>query len=66
MIQLLPCSVDLHDALKAMALTENLPGSPADIRVSSRVCSCECEEGIVRLENGEEVRGDLIIGADGM
>ncbi|KAJ9125062.1 hypothetical protein QFC22_000015 [Naganishia vaughanmartiniae] len=58
--------VDLHDALKAMAISETLPGPPADIRVSSRVSSCDCDEGIVRLESGEEIRGDLIIGADGI
>ena len=62
----LPSSVDLHDALKAVALSESLPGSPVNIRVSSRVKSCDCEKGIVRLDSGEEIQADLIIGADGM
>ncbi|KAJ9127730.1 hypothetical protein QFC24_000013 [Naganishia onofrii] len=58
--------VDLHDALKAVALSESLPGSPVNIRVSSRVKSCDCEKGIVRLDSGEEIQADLIIGADGI
>ncbi|KAJ9113567.1 hypothetical protein QFC20_001918 [Naganishia adeliensis] len=58
--------VDLHDALKALAVSDTLPGNPATIHIASRVVSCDCENGIVYLESGEEFRGDLVIGADGV
>lgn len=58
--------VDLHEALKALAVSDTLPGEPAIIQIASRVTSCDCENGIVYLESGEEFRGDLVIGADGV
>lgn len=58
--------VDLHDALKALAISDTLPGEPATIHVASKVTSCDCENGIVYTESGEEFRGDLVIGADGV
>lgn len=42
------------------------PGPPAKIRLASKVASVDCEEGIVHLENGDTVEGDIVIGADGM
>ncbi|KAL4931834.1 uncharacterized protein BDV17DRAFT_279945 [Aspergillus undulatus] len=57
---------DLHDALKRAALATNREGEPAEIRVSSRVVGCDPLTGVVKLEGGEEVEGDIIIGADGI
>lgn len=56
---------DLHDTLKQFARgggSEN----PVEIRVSSGVVSCDAEQGVVQLKDGSSVKGDLVIGADGM
>lgn len=58
--------VDLHNELKRLATTEDGPGQPAIIRTKARVQSVDCEQGIVTLESGETVQGDLIVGADGI
>lgn len=52
--------MDLHDALKQAAQ------KASTIRVASRAVDCDPLNGIVHLENGEKVEGDVIIGADGM
>lgn len=57
---------DLHDGLKNAALAVNREGDPVEIKVSSRVVGCDPGKGIVELERGEKVKGDIIIGADGM
>ncbi|KAI8651388.1 hypothetical protein NCS55_01383000 [Fusarium keratoplasticum] len=57
---------DLQAALGDAATSEHLPGKPADIRTASQVVSVDCEEGIITLESGEEIHGDVIIGADGI
>lgn len=58
--------MDLHDILKEAAASAERPGPPVRIRTLGRVVNCDCEEGIVTLENGETLKGDLIVGADGM
>ncbi|OJJ77780.1 hypothetical protein ASPBRDRAFT_111998 [Aspergillus brasiliensis CBS 101740] len=58
--------MDLHQVLKHRATADEYPGQAATLRVSSRVKRCDCEEGVVELENGEMLKGDLIIGADGI
>jgi salicylate hydroxylase len=57
---------DLHNALKAAALSESLPGEPVHIRTGAAVARCDAENGIVHLESGEKIEGDLVIGADGI
>ncbi|KAK5718426.1 hypothetical protein LTR15_008153 [Elasticomyces elasticus] len=57
---------DLHKALKEAATTTDRDGLPANIRTASRVVSCDCEAGTVLLESGEQLRADLIVGADGI
>lgn len=52
--------MDLHDALRKAAQ------KTSTIRVASRVVDCDPLNGIVYLENGEKIEGDVIIGADGM
>ena len=59
--------VDLHEALKARATSSpSYPGSPAVIKTSSRVISCDCESGTVILADNTSLTADLIIGADGI
>jgi len=58
---------DLHDVLKSAATSVHGNGSPAEIKVRSRVISCDCDAGSVVLENGEVLDGfDLVIAADGV
>lgn len=58
--------IDLHDALKEAATASEGAGAPATIRVSSRVVDIDPDEGTVTLADGETLKADLIIGADGM
>ncbi|EED16362.1 zeaxanthin epoxidase, putative [Talaromyces stipitatus ATCC 10500] len=58
--------IDLHDALKKRATSDEWPSEPAEICVSSRVTHCDCEEGVVYTQTGEMFQADLIIGADGI
>ena len=57
---------DLHAGLKAAATSDSLPGPPAKVVTASKVTSCDCEAGVVTLEDGTTYEGDLIIGADGI
>lgn len=57
---------DLHDALRRAATSESMPGSPAVIRTSSGVIGCDCETGVVSLGDATYVRGNVVIGADGI
>ncbi|KAF2629062.1 FAD binding domain-containing protein [Macroventuria anomochaeta] len=57
---------DLHAYLRTMATSTKWEGQPATLRTSSRVSSCDCEEGKVTLEDGEVLEADLVIGADGI
>jgi len=62
---------DLHQELVRLAITEEREGDsswgpPVDLRLGSSVRGT-CGDGMgVVLESGEEVRGDLIVGADGV
>lgn len=58
--------VDLHDALKSRCRDPVYPGRPVNIRVSSKVVSCDTDQGVVVLENGERIIADLIVAADGI
>lgn len=58
---------DLHSVFKAAATAPSSSSFGAEIRVSSRVVSVDCESGSVMLENGDVLGSfDLIIGADGI
>ncbi|KAF9733977.1 hypothetical protein PMIN01_08320 [Paraphaeosphaeria minitans] len=57
--------VDLHKELKKVAIAEDGPGKPAILRTSSRVASVGTD-GSVTLESGEQLKADLVIGADGV
>ncbi|KAM5354633.1 hypothetical protein ACJ41O_001280 [Fusarium nematophilum] len=57
---------DLQAALQDAVTSENVQGQPAKIRTSSQVVGIDCDEGIVTIESGEQITGDVIIGADGI
>jgi salicylate hydroxylase len=57
---------DLHEALREAALSKDLPGHPASIVTAAKVVSCDCEAGVVTLEDNTTYQGDLVIGADGI
>ncbi|KAI4725799.1 FAD/NAD(P)-binding domain-containing protein [Aureobasidium sp. EXF-10728] len=57
---------DLHAALREAALSTELPGHPASIITAAKVVNCDCEAGVVTLEDNTTYHGDLIIGADGI
>ncbi|KAK4046120.1 hypothetical protein OIV83_006346, partial [Microbotryomycetes sp. JL201] len=59
---LLSHRVDLHNELKRLATTLDGPGLPATIQTAAK----DCEQGIVTLEDGETVTGDVVIGSDGI
>ncbi|KAL3298199.1 ABC transporter [Colletotrichum asianum] len=58
--------VDLHDALKEAATRETPDDGPVIVRTGRVVSSCDPDAGVVKLESGEEIVGDLVVGADGI
>lgn len=60
--------VDLHRGLRDLATRPDEPGGmgpPVDIRLGCEAARVDCEEGIVRLADGQTVAKDLVIIADG-
>lgn len=57
--------IHLHNALKDAAIAVDSPGT-AELFTASRVKSIDEQQAIVYLENGEKVRGDVIVGGDGV
>ncbi|KAF5653271.1 hypothetical protein F25303_2443 [Fusarium sp. NRRL 25303] len=60
--------VDLHTALKEMALSsdERYPGLPVVIHNGHSVTSLDCEKAAIVLDNGETFAKDLVVIADGV
>ncbi|KAI1338657.1 hypothetical protein F5Y15DRAFT_123771 [Xylariaceae sp. FL0016] len=58
--------VHLHSELKRQATTSKSEGTPVELKTSSRVAKIDVSSAIVTLENGDKVRGDVVIGADGV
>ncbi|KAF6826677.1 putative salicylate hydroxylase [Colletotrichum plurivorum] len=58
--------VDLHDALKKKATEPQGPGTPVTIHLKSSAAGYNTELPAIRLENGDEIKADLVIGADGV
>lgn len=56
----------LHTTLKDIATGSAGKGRPANLQVSSRVKNVNPQSGIITFEDGSQVRGDLVIGADGV
>ena len=63
---LLSHRVDLHEALREMAISSNGPGKPAQIINGAHIISYDAEAGSVTLANGSILNADLIIAADGV
>ncbi|OCL15292.1 FAD/NAD(P)-binding domain-containing protein [Glonium stellatum] len=57
---------DLRSCLVDAVKSKDLPGSPPIIRTSSVVIACNCEDGTVTLADGDVLKGDLVVGADGI
>ncbi|CUS15817.1 unnamed protein product [Tuber aestivum] len=58
--------VDIHSALKEIAITKEGRGAPVTIATSSQVMDVDFEKNTLILQNGERHSGDVIIGADGV
>ena len=58
--------VRLHNELKGMATSEKDFGKAASLHVSSRVLEVDPDTATITLENGEAIKADLILGADGI
>jgi len=58
--------VSLHSELKRMATSAEGKGTPATLRLRSRVVHVDAQQGIVTLDSGEKIQSDLIVGADGV
>lgn len=56
---------DLHSELKKFATKDDGSGSPVTLRTSSRVAKVSTD-GVVILESGEEIKADVVVGADGV
>lgn len=58
--------IDLHNSLKVLATREEGDGKPAVIHLTSRVAKVDTENTSITLVDGSEIKGDLVIGADGV
>jgi hypothetical protein len=58
--------VDLHEALKKLAVDDEGPGKPVSLHLRCKVVSCNPSRPSVTLEDGRNFEGDLLIGADGV
>lgn len=58
--------VAIHNSLKSAAISPDGGGPPVNIHTSSRVVDVDVQSCTVFLENGSQVSGDCIIGADGV
>lgn len=61
---------DLLNELRRLVTSEEGDGEgqgkACELYLGSRVVECHPEEGVVVLEGGERVEGDIVIGADGI
>ncbi|KAK1750154.1 hypothetical protein QBC47DRAFT_439333 [Echria macrotheca] len=58
--------VDLHEALRKLAIGEEGAGKPAVLHLNSRIESYDPEAALITLRTGEVVQGDIVIAADGV
>ena len=63
---LLSHRVDLHEALRQMAISPDGPGKPVQIINGAHITSYDAEAGSVTLANGSTLGADLIVAADGV
>jgi salicylate hydroxylase len=58
--------IDLHNALKEIATRTEDEGKPVVIHLQSRVTGVDVDGPSIALQNGTQVNGDLVVGADGV
>lgn len=58
--------VAIHNSLKSAAISPHGDGPPVNLHTSSRVVDVDVQSSTLILENGSQVSGDCIIGADGV
>lgn len=58
--------INLHEELKKRATSEQGPGKPAVLNTRSRVVDVDPYEATITLDNGEKIKGDVVVGADGV
>ncbi|EOD52837.1 putative fad binding domain-containing protein [Neofusicoccum parvum UCRNP2] len=58
--------IDLHNALKQKATTEDGAGLPIKLHTGCAVTSVDCATATITLANGATATGDLVIAADGV
>jgi len=58
--------VDLHNELKRLALSEDRSGSPCKLHLGSQIIDCDTEDTSVTLANGDIIKADLIVVAEGV
>lgn len=56
----------LHETLKQAAISQEGKGVPVELNTRSRITKIDEQNGILTLETGTTIQGDLIIGADGV
>ncbi|GAM87653.1 hypothetical protein ANO11243_056800 [Dothideomycetidae sp. 11243] len=56
----------LHTALREATTGKTGKGTPCELRLGSRVMSVNAAEAEVKLLNGDCVKGDVLLGADGV
>jgi salicylate hydroxylase len=56
---------DLHDALKKLAMDEELGGPLPELNLGCRIQDVDVAKATVTLEDGRRFEGDLVVGADG-
>ena len=56
----------LHNHLKQVATQATGPGQPVNVHTSSKVASVDPHTSTATLQDGTQVHGDVIIGADGV
>ncbi|PQE23110.1 FAD binding domain protein [Rutstroemia sp. NJR-2017a WRK4] len=56
----------LHGALKELALSSKGDGTPVKLSVSCNIVDMDPKEATVTLDSGETIKGDIVIGADGV
>jgi 2-polyprenyl-6-methoxyphenol hydroxylase-like FAD-dependent oxidoreductase len=58
--------VSLHSELKRLATREEGEGTPAVLRLRSKVVDVDVKAGVVTLADGEKIQSDVVVGADGV
>ncbi|EPQ32127.1 uncharacterized protein PFL1_00324 [Pseudozyma flocculosa PF-1] len=60
--------IALHRELKRLATSEDagIPGKPAKLLTASKVVAVDCDTATVTLEDGSQIQGDVVVGADGI